>query len=66
MEFYTSSSYQIKNNRNYITDEQIIKKVMKSFPESEIFFRIITDYGEVAYKAKNGVVKQLKKKWNDL
>ncbi|SRR5258706_9604064 len=58
-----SGYYPLDKNRDYITDEKIIEKVAKSFPDSEIFFRIVTDYGECAYLHKNGITKKLKKEW---
>lgn len=54
----------LTKNRDYIMTEDIIKKVMKSFPNSKIFFRLDTEYGEVAFEAQDGKIKELKKNWS--
>lgn len=51
-----------KDDRNY-NDKYIVGLLMKDFPKSEIFFRIVTDYGEEAYSAKNGRIRRLQKRW---
>ena len=51
-----------RDDRRY-NDEYIIGLIMKDYPNSEIFYRIITDYGEEAYRAKDGKIKHLKKEW---
>lgn len=56
--------YPLNKDRGYIMDEEILKKVIRSFPNSFIFFRIRTDYGEEAYKASNGNIKKLRKRWS--
>ena len=53
--------YPLDKDRKWILDEVIIKKVAKSFPNSEIFWNIVTEYGEEAYLYKDGKIKKLKK-----
>lgn len=60
---FENGYYPLTKERDYIMDEDILKKVMKSFPDSKIFFRILTDYGESAYEVKDGKIKELTKKW---
>lgn len=66
--FMFSSSFEngyypmFRDDRRY-NDEYIIGLIMKDYPDSEIFYRIITEYGEYAYIGKSGEIKELKKEW---
>jgi len=60
---FENGYYPLTAGRSLITDEEIIRKIAKKHPTSEIFFRIDTDYGEEAYLYKGGEIKKLKKEW---